>query len=81
MPSCPHGLYAQGYTRATMVYTQGGYLARASRSHKAYLGSDRSLHLDDLKLEALVEADEHAAVNRFPGQVHTARHTMRVDCH
>ena len=27
----------------------------------------------------LVIADQHAAVNTFPGLVHTARHTMRVD--
>ncbi len=33
-----------------------------------------------MKLESLVIADQHAAVNTFPGLVHTARHTMRVDC-
>ncbi len=32
-----------------------------------------------MKLESLVIADQHAAVNMFPGLVHTARHTMRVD--
>ena len=32
-----------------------------------------------MKLELLVIADQHAAVNTFPGLVHTARHTMRVD--
>ena len=31
-----------------------------------------------MKLESLVIADQHAAVNPFPGLVHTARHTMRV---
>ena len=31
-----------------------------------------------MKLESLVIADQHAAVNTFPGLVHTARHTMRV---
>ena len=30
------------------------------------------------KLESLVIADQHAAVNTFSGLVHTARHTMRV---
>ena len=34
--------------------------------------------LDCVKLELLVIADQHAAVNTFPGLVHTARHTMRV---
>ncbi len=29
-----------------------------------------------MKLESLVIADQHAAVNMFPGLVHTARHTM-----
>ena len=32
-----------------------------------------------MKLESLVIADQHAAVNTFPGLVHTARHTTRVD--
>ena len=40
--------------------------------------SDRSLQLDSLKSESLVIADQHAAVNTFPGLVHTARHTMGV---
>ena len=31
-----------------------------------------------MKSESLVIADQHAAVNTFPGLVHTARHTMRV---
>jgi hypothetical protein len=33
-----------------------------------------------MKLESLVIADQHAAVNTFPGLVHTARHTMGVSC-
>ena len=32
-----------------------------------------------MKVESLVIADQHAAVNTFPGLVHTARHTMGVD--
>ena len=32
-----------------------------------------------MKLELLVIADQNAAVNAFPGLVHTARHTMGVD--
>ena len=31
-----------------------------------------------MKLESLVIADQHAAVNTFPGLVHTARQTMKV---
>ena len=33
-----------------------------------------------MKAESLVIADQHAAVNTFPGLVHTARHTMGVSC-
>ena len=40
--------------------------------------SDWSLQLDSMKLESLVIADQHAAVNTFPGLVHTARHAMGV---
>jgi hypothetical protein len=32
-----------------------------------------------MKLESLVIADQQAAVNTFPGLVHTARHTMEAD--
>ena len=31
-----------------------------------------------MKLESLVIADQNAAVNTFPGLVHTARHAMGV---
>ena len=78
MTSSPHGLYVQGYTRATMAGTNRRELARGSQSEKAGLSSDWSLQLDSMKLESLVIADQHAAVNTFPGLVHTARHTTRV---
>ncbi len=47
---------------------------------KPFLSSDWSLHLDSMKVESLVIADQHAAVNTFPGLVHTARHTTKVAC-
>ena len=78
MTSSPHGPYDQGYTRATMVSTKGCQAARRSQSHKAYRSPDRSLQLDSVKSESLVIADQLAAVNTFPGLVHTARHTMGV---
>ena len=31
-----------------------------------------------MKLESLVIAGQHTAVNPFPGLVHTARHTMEA---
>ena len=40
------------------------------------LSSDCRLQLACMKSELLVIADQHAAVNTFPGLVHTARHTM-----
>ncbi len=79
MTSSPHGPYVQGYTRATMAGTKGCDTARWSQSQKAGLSSDWSLQLDSMKLESLVIADQHAAVNTFPGLVHTARHTTGVD--
>src|ERR1700760_1361486 len=80
MTSSPHGLYIQGDTRDTMVGTEGSQVVTRSQSQKAYLSSDWSLQLDSMKLESLVIADQHAAVNTFPGLVHTARHTMGVSC-
>ncbi len=79
MTSSPHGPYVRGYTRATMVTTKGRDTARWSKSQKSHHSSDWSLQLDSMKLESLVIADQHAAVNTFPGLVHTARHTMGVD--
>ncbi len=79
MTSSPHGLYIQGDTRDTMDGTEGSQAARWGQSQKAVLSSDWSLQLDSMKLESLVIADQHAAVNTFPGLVHTARHTMGAD--
>ena len=78
MTSSPHGPYVQGYTRATMAGTKGCDAARWSQSQKAGLSSDWSLQLDSMKLESLVIADQHAAVNTFPGLVHTARQAMEA---
>ena len=80
MTSSHHGPYVPGYTRATMAGTEGRKVAKPSESQKAGLSSDCSLQLDCMKSESLVIADQNAAVNTFPGLVHTARHTMGVDC-
>ncbi len=79
MTSSPHGPYEQGFTRHTMVGTEGSEVARWSQSYKAYRSPDCSLQLDYIKSESLVIADQHAAVNTFSGLVHTARHTMGVE--
>jgi hypothetical protein len=78
MTSSPHGPYAPGYTRATMAGTEGSEAAKWSESQKAGLSSDCSLQLDYMKAESLVIADQHAAVNTFPGLVHTARQAMEA---
>ncbi len=80
MTSSHHGLYVQGYTRATMGGTKGCDASRWSQSQKTVLSSDCSLQLDCMKVESLVIADQHAAVNTFPGLVHTARHITKVGC-
>ena len=78
MTSSHHGLYGWGYTRTTMAPTKGCEVARWSKSQKRRLSSDCSLQLDCMKSESLVIADQNAAVNTFPGLVHTARHTTKV---
>ena len=80
MTSSPHGLYALGYTRATMDGTKGSNTVRWSQSQKTIPNSDWSLQLDSMKPESLVIVDQHAMVNTFPGLVHTARHTTGVVC-
>ena len=76
--SSHHGPYGMGYTRATMVGTEGCEAAMRSQSQKTDRSPDCSLQLDCMKSESLVIADQHVAVNTFPGLVHTARHTMGV---
>ena len=61
-----------------MADTEGCQPARGSQSQKVRRSPDWSLQLDSMKSESLVIADQHAAVNTFPGLVHTARHTMGV---
>ncbi len=78
MTSSHHGPYVLGYTRNTMVGTKGCEAARRSQSQKTDLSSDWSLKPDSMKVESLVIAHQHGAVNTLPGLVHTARHTTRV---
>ena len=76
MTSNHHALYDLGYTRATMAGTEGSEIVKLSEPQKACPSSDCTLQLECMKLELLVIADQNAAVNAFPGLVHTARHTM-----
>ena len=81
-----HAPYDLGYTRNTMAVNRGKQSREAEQNPKNGLSSDRRLQPACVKLELLVIADQqllviadqHAAVNTFPGLVHTARHTMGV---
>ncbi len=60
--------------------TKGSKPAKASESQKTSRSPDWSLQLDSMKSESPVIANQHVAVNTFPGLVHTARHVMGVGC-
>ena len=62
-----------------MAATKGSDLVRVSKPQKSSPSSDCSLQLDYMKLESLVIANQNVAVNTFPGFVHTARQTMKVE--
>ena len=78
MTSNHHALYDLGYTRNTMAINRGKQSGDKEQTPKHYLSSDCRLQPACMKPELLVIADQHAAVNTFPGLVHTARHTMGV---
>ena len=61
-----------------MAGTEGCQTARWSQSQKTDRSPDRSLQLDCVKLESLVIADQHAAVNVFLSLVHTARQATKA---
>ncbi len=76
MMSNHHAPYDLGYTRTTMAVNRGKQSSDAEQNPKNSPSSDCRLKPACMKLELLVIADQHAAVNTFPGLVHTARHTM-----
>ena len=78
MMSSQYVPYVQGYTRVTMESTMGRNTVRWSQSQKTFPSSDCSLQLDYMKSESLVIANQHVAVNTFPGLVHTARQAMEA---
>ena len=61
-----------------MAVNRGKQDREVEQIPKSSLSSDCRLKPACMKSELLVIADQHAAVNTFPGLVHTARHTMRV---
>ncbi len=66
MTSSHHGPYGLGYTRATMVGTEGCEAAMWSQSQKTDRSPDCSLQLDCMKSESLVIANQNVAVNTSP---------------
>ena len=73
-----HAPYVLGHTRTTMAVNRGRQNREVEQTPKSRPSSDCRLQPACMKLESLVIADQHAAVNTFPGLVHTARHTMGV---
>ena len=61
-----------------MVVNRGKQSSDEEQIPKNCLSSDCRLQLACMKSELLVIANQHVAVNTFPGLVHTARQTMRV---
>ena len=78
MTSNHHAPYVLGYTRTTMAGNKVKQNCEVEQITKPGPSSDCRLKFAYMKLELLVMAGQHTAVNTFPGLVHTARHTMRV---
>ena len=76
MTSNHHAPYVLGYTRTTMADNTVQRNCEVEQIPKNDLSSDCRLQLAYMKSELLVIANQHVAVNTFPGLVHTARHTM-----
>ena len=80
--SWPH-LNELGYTRITLVTTISSngilyFFYKPKLIFKSYLSPDCRLQLAYMKMESLVIADQHAAVNSLMNLVHTARHILEV---
>ena len=78
MTSNHHAPYDLGYTRTTMAVNRGKQDSDVEQTPKNGPSSDCRLQLAYMKMELLVIANQHVAVNTFSGLVHTARHTMRA---
>ena len=64
-----HAPYDLGYTRTTMDVNRGKQDSDVEQTPKNILSSDCRLQPACMKMELLVIADQHAAVNTFPGLV------------
>ena len=61
-----------------MDINRGKQNSDVEQTPKNVLSSDCRLQPACMKMELLVIADQHAAVNTFPGLVHTARQAMKA---
>ena len=62
-----------------MAVNRGKQYREMEQNPKNGPSSDCRLQLACMKSELLVIANQHVAVNTFPGFVHTARQTMKVE--
>ena len=69
MTSNHHALYDLGYTRNTMAINKVMQNREVEQISKNRLSSDCRLQPACMKSELLVIADQHAAVNTFPGLI------------
>ena len=67
MMSNHHAPYDLGLTRTTMAVNRGKQYREVEQNPKNGPSSDCRLQPAYMKLELLVIADQHAAVNTFPG--------------
>ena len=65
-----HAPYVLGYTRNTMAINKEKQYREVEQNYKNGLSSDCRLQPACTKLESLVIANQHVAVNTFPGLVH-----------
>ncbi len=78
MTSNHHALYDLGYTRTTMALNKEKQDREVEQNSEttSQFGLQAATRLHEVGIASI--ADQHAAVNTFPGLVHTARHTMRA---
>ncbi len=69
MTSSPHGPYVLGLHTCYNGGDSGKLGRETVLISKSRLSSDCTLQLEYMKVESLVIADQHAAVNTFPGLV------------
>jgi hypothetical protein len=67
MTSNHHGLYVQGYTRATMAQNRGTQDRKVEQILKVRLSSDRGLQFVRVKVESLVIAHQKWRGEYVPG--------------